>query len=86
MSGTKMSKSIGNVLNIEKALENYSSDAIRLWVLQSHYRSPLLLDEELIAAAETSLRRIRQAVNISSNSREGEEGTSIFFDRFAFYQ
>ena len=82
MSGTKMSKSIGNVLNIEKALENYSSDAIRLWVLQSHYRSPLLLDEELIAAAETSLGRIRQAVNISSNSRDGEEGTSIFFDRF----
>ncbi len=45
------------------ALEEFSSDAIRLWILQSHYRTNPLLDKKLIGDAERSMRRIRQAVD-----------------------
>jgi len=69
-SGATMSKSLGNAFNVNAALEEYSSDAIRLWILQSHYRTNPLLDKKLIATAERSMRRIRQTVDIESNNSE----------------
>ena len=66
-SGATMSKSLGNAFSVNAALEEYSSDAIRLWILQSHYRTNPLLDKKLIATAERSMRRIRQTVDIESN-------------------
>ena len=69
-SGATMSKSLGNAFNVNSALEEYSSDAIRLWILQSHYRTNPLLDKKLIATAERSMRRIRQTVDIESNDYE----------------
>ena len=69
-SGATMSKSLGNAFNVNAALEEYSSDAIRLWILQSHYRTNPLLDKKLIATAERSMRRIRQTVDIESNDFE----------------
>ena len=69
-SGATMSKSLGNAFNVNAALEEYSSDAIRLWILQSHYRTNPLLDKKLIATAERSMRRIRQTVDIEPNDSE----------------
>ena len=66
-SGATMSKSLGNAFSVNAALEEYSSDAIRFWILQSHYRTNPLLDKKLIATAERSMRRIRQTVDIESN-------------------
>ena len=60
--GQEMSKSLGNAFNVNSALEEFSSDAIRLWILQSHYRTNPLLDKKLIGDAERSVRRIRAAV------------------------
>ncbi|NQW21203.1 MAG: cysteine--tRNA ligase [Chloroflexi bacterium] len=61
-TGATMSKSLGNAFNVKSALEVFSSDAIRLWILQSHYRTNPLLDKKLIGDAERSMRRVRQAV------------------------
>ncbi len=58
----KMSKSLGNLITIKEALEKYSSDAIRIFVLSSHYRSPLTYSEETLEAAERGADRLRQAV------------------------
>jgi len=57
----KMSKSLGNLITVKQALERYSSDAIRLFILSSHYRSPLTYSEEALKAAESGMERIRQA-------------------------
>ena len=59
----KMSKSLGNLITIKQALENYSADAIRVFVLSSHYRSPLTYSEEILEAAEKGAERLRQTVN-----------------------
>ena len=57
----KMSKSLGNLITVKQALEQYSPDAIRLFILGSHYRSPLTYGEDSLKAAETGMERLRQA-------------------------
>jgi cysteinyl-tRNA synthetase len=57
----KMSKSLGNLVTIKQALTKYSSDAIRLFILNSHYRSPLKYSEEGLEAAEKGVERLRGA-------------------------
>ena len=42
-SEEKMSKSLGNIITIRQGLEKYGPDGLRLFVLTSHYRSPLSL-------------------------------------------
>jgi len=54
----KMSKSLGNLITIREALEKYSPDAIRIFVLSSHYRSPLTYSEEALEAAERGVERL----------------------------
>ncbi len=56
--GEKMSKSIGNVSNLLDLVEHYDQRAYRLVLLQSHYRSPITLDQVTIDAAVTSLERL----------------------------
>jgi cysteinyl-tRNA synthetase len=77
-NGQEMSKSLGNAFNVKSALEQFSSDAIRLWILQSHYRTNPLLDKKLIGNAEKSMRRIRQAIEVESP----ESDESVDFRRF----
>jgi cysteinyl-tRNA synthetase len=62
----KMSKSLGNLITIREALQKYSPDAIRIFVLSSHYRSPLTYSEEALEAAERGAERLRQAVQAAS--------------------
>ncbi len=59
VKGAEMSKSLGNTFSINEALKRFSSDAIRLWILQSHYRTNPLLDLDLIESTEKSLTRLR---------------------------
>ena len=83
-TGAAMSKSLGNAFNVNSALEEFSSDAIRLWILQSHYRTNPLLDKKLIGDAERSMRRIRQAVEaepvVSEKSLDPEPFKRRFID------
>ncbi len=41
VDGEKMSKSLGNFFTLEEVLEKHSAAALRLLMLQTHYRSPL---------------------------------------------
>ena len=57
----EMSKSLGNVVNVIDILNTNSADSVRLWALQSHYRSPSVLNENSIDQAESALRTLRVA-------------------------
>lgn len=63
LGGDKMSKSLGNLVSVEEALRRYAPDAIRLYFLSSHYRSPLSYTEDGCAAMERSLERLRHALS-----------------------
>lgn len=48
MKDTKMSKSLGNVVPINKFVDRASVNALRLLCISSHYRSDLMYSDELI--------------------------------------
>ncbi|MEW6327139.1 MAG: cysteine--tRNA ligase [Thermodesulfobacteriota bacterium] len=58
IDGEKMSKSLGNFLTIKEILSGYHPEALRLFLLSKHYRSPLDYSEDLIREKQVSLDRI----------------------------
>jgi cysteinyl-tRNA synthetase len=71
MGAEKMSKSLGNLITIRDALQKYTADAIRIFILSSYYRSPLTYTEEAIEAAEKGAERLRRAVSRYEASATG---------------
>jgi len=61
LGGEKMSKSLGILVTVKEVLKRFSPDAIRLFILSSHYRSPLSFGEEGLEAVERGVERLRQA-------------------------
>jgi len=58
MNGEKMSKSLGNIVTVPKALEKYSPGTLRFFMLNAHYRSPINYTEENVKQAENTLNRL----------------------------
>ena len=75
LGGDKMSKSLGNLITIKQALSKYSPDAIRIFILNSHYRSPLTYSEKGLEAAEKGVERFTQA--ISRQDPTGGKGKAL---------
>jgi len=63
LGGDKMSKSLGNLITIKDALKKYSADALRIFILSSHYRSPLTYSEEGLEAAQSAEERLLRVVS-----------------------
>jgi len=61
----KMSKSLGNIITIREGIENYGSDGLRIFVLTSHYRSPLTYSEEALESGKRAAERLRLAATIA---------------------
>jgi cysteinyl-tRNA synthetase len=59
----KMSKSLGNMLSIKEVLAKYPADAVRVFILSSHYRSPLSFAWEGLDGAVKGAERLARAVN-----------------------
>ncbi|HHD12119.1 MAG TPA: cysteine--tRNA ligase [Deltaproteobacteria bacterium] len=53
----KMSKSLGNILTIRDALKLHTPESIRLFVLSSHYRSPVEYSHSTLKEAEAKAER-----------------------------
>jgi len=58
INNEKMSKSLGNVINVRELLKRTSAQAIRYVMLATHYRSPLNFSDETIRQAENSVSRL----------------------------
>jgi cysteinyl-tRNA synthetase len=57
INAEKMSKSLGNIFPIREILKNYHPEVLRLFMLQSHYRSPVDYSDESLAEARAGLLR-----------------------------
>jgi len=75
LGGDKMSKSLGNLITIKEALEKYSADALRIFILSSHYRSPLTYSEEGLEAAQNAGERLLRVV--SRDDPTGGKGEAL---------
>ena len=67
MSGEKMSKSLGNIANVDDLLEDTPAEAIRLALLQGHYRQTLDLKPDLLAQSVKNLDRLYGALRDASD-------------------
>lgn len=63
--GQKMSKSIGNVLNIKDALRDFRPEVIRYFMYQSHYSNPIDYSREALNAGEKGWERLMSAVRLT---------------------
>jgi cysteinyl-tRNA synthetase len=82
MGAEKMSKSLGNLITIRQALEKYSSDGLRLFLLSSYYRNPLTYSEEAMDAAEKGAERLRQAASGTGKAGGNKVNAAPFKERF----
>jgi cysteinyl-tRNA synthetase len=57
INAEKMSKSLGNIFPVREILKNYHPEVLRLFMLQSHYRSPVDYSETSLAEARAALIR-----------------------------
>ncbi len=58
INSEKMSKSLGNFFLLREILDKFPGPVVRFYLMSTHYRSPLDFDDQKLAAAEKSLRRI----------------------------
>ena len=58
----KMSKSLNNFFTIRDVLKTYDGEALRYFLISSHYRSPLNYSETNIESAQSALLRLYNAV------------------------
>ncbi len=72
MGAEKMSKSLGNLITIRDALQKYTADGLRVFILSSYYRSPLTYTGEAIGAAQVGAERLARVANRESKGGEGK--------------
>lgn len=68
--GEKMSKSLGNFYTVHDLLAEFPGEAIRLALLQTHYRQPLDFTKEGLVQAKRTLDRFYRALRETVAPRE----------------
>ncbi len=63
VNAEKMSKSLGNFVLLHEVLETTRPEALRMLILQTHYRSSLDFSQKRLAEADAALTRIEHAIS-----------------------
>jgi cysteinyl-tRNA synthetase len=81
IDGEKMSKSIGNILNVKEVLQKWDAEIIRMFFAQTHYRSPPDFSENSLQEIQQSLTRIhRVKENLEECKKNGEKQSTNKID------
>jgi cysteinyl-tRNA synthetase len=71
LSGEKMSKSLGNFVTINEFLSKREADVMRMLVLSSSYRAPLMFNEETLDSAEKNVARLLSGMRPAAGAAAG---------------
>jgi cysteinyl-tRNA synthetase len=87
LAAEKMSKSLGNTLTIKDLVRRHDPEALRLYLLGTHYRNPLEFADERIDEAGRALGRLRslkeEAERIAARGTPGPGPDGGLFDQVA---
>jgi cysteinyl-tRNA synthetase len=86
LASDKMAKSLGNILDVERAVDLHGRNAVRMWLLQSHYSQPVDYSEEILDEKRRSYERLmrlyRQVSSSENSSKLSDELASELRGRF----
>jgi cysteinyl-tRNA synthetase len=82
----KMSKSLNNFFTVRDIAKEYDLEAVRLFMLSAHYRSPINFSREQIEAANASLNRLYTARNSLRFQIENGEDRPLKAEEEAFVE
>ena len=88
----KMSKSLNNFFTVRDIAKDYDLEAVRLFMLSAHYRSPINFSRDQIEAANASLNRLYTARNSilfqinNGEDRPLNETEKAFIERLKQYE
>jgi L-cysteine:1D-myo-inositol 2-amino-2-deoxy-alpha-D-glucopyranoside ligase len=78
LDGEKMSKSLGNLVLVSTLVaRGVDPMAIRLALMGDHYRIDRMWSDEILARAESSMMRLRQALSLDTVANTDEVEQSI---------
>lgn len=63
INNEKMSKSLNNFFTVRDISESYDLEVVRLFMISSHYRSPINFSKDLLDSTKSSLERLYIAKN-----------------------
>ena len=75
----KMSKSLGNIITIDRAVKKYSGQAVRLALLSAHYSQPLDWNDELLENQKNTIDKWYNFYE-KTNSQKTEEISEPLLD------
>ena len=78
----KMSKSLGNFFTVREVLAKYPAEAVRYFILMSHYRSPLNYAEDQLEQAKTALTRFYHSLRDITPEKVNWQDDFEFAPRF----
>ena len=76
VDGEKMSKSLGNIVNVKDLLKKWDPEIIRMFFAQAHYRSPPDFSEMALKNVQKGLERVyrlKEKLEQLSNNTQREE-------------
>ncbi len=80
--GTKMSKSLGNLVLVREVLDTYSADALRLYVMSHHYRSDWEYIDDEVDAWSRVADDLREAADFPTDGPDEPLDISTLADEF----
>jgi len=76
VNSEKMSKSLGNFFTIRDILQQYHPEVLRLFLLQSHYRSPVDFSDAALNEARQGMNRFYSVLKLLKDIEAGGEATA----------
>ena len=76
INGVKMSKSLKNFVRIRDVVDKYGAEALRLFILSTHYRKDVNYTESLMEDASRRLARMYSSMSQIFNAENGKGGAT----------
>ena len=73
VEGKKMSKSLGNYISVQDALNKWNPNALRFFVLSAGYRQPTNFSDEAINNATNATNKLQQIISENQGILQGIE-------------
>jgi L-cysteine:1D-myo-inositol 2-amino-2-deoxy-alpha-D-glucopyranoside ligase len=78
----KMSKSLGNLVLVRDAVKLHTPDAVRLYLLKTHYRTPLHYEDNGVSEAELDVNQLEKALSGEDAHASNTLEPTAWEDRF----